>query len=92
MKAEPDDRSKRANQESGWPCGWSIKTSERAPDVGLHGGGLARGSAVRGGRRPDAKLGAALPGTQKVFPLDGTLPGSDGSLIGVPNFQILGMD
>ena len=30
-------------------------------------------------------------GTRRIFPLDGTLPGSDGSQIGMPNFSILGM-
>jgi hypothetical protein len=55
--------------------------------------GTAGAEAVLSGVVADLMpgLGAGLPGTQRVFPLDGTLPGSDGSQIGVPNFVILGI-
>ena len=65
--------------------GWGnrVRTAGHTDPQGL---GDLGSSAVRGGRRPDRR-GAWAPGTSlQVFPLDGTLPGSDSSLIGYSTF------
>ena len=94
MEQAPDRSDQAIKRYEGRPEDWSIKPSwgetpeRREIRIGATGAGAVL-SGVVADLMP--KWEQDSRSTQRIFPLDGTLPGSDGSLIGMPNFNILGI-